>query len=201
MPAAPRHELAGRHRAAAGSVVYDDASGVPRVRVWQEAAVNHVDLALIIMVGGAMMLGFYHGLVRQLAGIIGVIVAVILAGRYGGDVGVALTSVIDDAALTSIAGYVIVFLAVSSLVSLLASVLHRMVNLLFFGWLDQAGGALIGALQGCLIGAALYHFVYAFADAGTRDLLASSRVAALVVAPFSGIIEPLVPAILRLPAA
>jgi len=161
---------------------------------------TYVDLALIVVVGGAATLGFYHGLVRQLAGIIGVIVAVILAGRYGGEVGVALTAVVDDAALTSIAGYVIVFLAVSSLVSLLASVLHRVVNLLFFGWLDQAGGALIGALQGCLFCTALFHFVYAFSDAGVRDLLAGSRLAALIVAPFSGMIEPLIPLVLRMPA-
>ena len=143
--------------------------------------INSYDLFLLIMLVSFTILGLYWGLIRQVLAVAGVVVGVILAGRFGPEVAGWLSSFIGNPQLTGGLGFLIVMLTVSSLASLLATLLHFAAGLLFLGWLDHILGAVLGLLQAILAGAALTIAFVAFPVPFWSDWLIGSRVAGIVV--------------------
>src|SRR5512147_2496735 len=101
---------------------------------------NSVDIAIIVVVLLFGALGIYWGFIRQVLALAGLVAGVIFAGRYGASVADALSSFVSNDALARLLGFVLVVIGVSAAVSLLASLLHRFVGLLFLGWLDHLAG-------------------------------------------------------------
>ncbi|MCU0490845.1 MAG: CvpA family protein [Chloroflexaceae bacterium] len=116
---------------------------------------NTFDLAALIIVVVSTALGLYWGVIRQILSVLGLLVGIAVAGRYGGEVALWLTSFITSEAFAGVLGFFIVLIFVSVLASLVASLLRIFVGLLFLGWLDQALGAVLGLIQGVLICAIL----------------------------------------------
>ncbi|MEF3273202.1 MAG: CvpA family protein [Chloroflexus sp.] len=111
---------------------------------------TNVDFVIVGVLGLFVILGFYWGLIRQVLAVVGLVVGLMLAGQYGTDVAVWLGSFIPEPNLAQTLGFVAVLLLVSSTASLLASLLHMLAGLMFFGWLDHLFGAILGLLQGVL---------------------------------------------------
>jgi membrane protein required for colicin V production len=116
---------------------------------------NGLDIILLIGAGVFVALGVYWGLIRQVLAILGLVVGVAMAGRYGPDVAAWLSSFISDPNLAGIVGFAVVLLLVSAIASLIASLLRIFVGLLFMGWADHLLGGLLGLIQAVLAGAAL----------------------------------------------
>lgn len=116
---------------------------------------NELDYAILI--GGALftLLGIYWGLIRQVLSLVGLLVGIALAGRYGPEVATWLSSFIADPTVAGAIGFVAVLLFVSALASLAASWLRLFAGLLFLGWLDHLLGGLLGLLQAVLAAAAI----------------------------------------------
>ncbi len=113
------------------------------------------DLFLILIGVFFTLMGCYWGLLRQVIALVGLLVAVIVAGRFGGVVGGWLSSFIADQSLVMMLGFSLVLIGVSAAASLVASLLRLFVGLLFLGWLDVVLGGLSGLLQAALACAAL----------------------------------------------
>lgn len=138
---------------------------------------NNLDIALLIMAGLFTLLGVYWGLIRQVLSIVGLLVGLAMAGRYGPDVGSWLSSFISDPLVTGIIGFVAVLVLVSAVVSLIASALRIFVGLLFLGWLDHLLGGVLGLVQAVIAGAALLIALVAFPAPAWSAAVESSMLA------------------------
>ena len=150
---------------------------------------NSVDIIIIIVLILASALGIYWGIIRQVLAIVGLIAGIVLASRYGIDVAAALSSFIENDMLTRAIGFIIVMLVITSTVSLVATLLHRFVGLLFLGWLDHLAGGLLGLLQAALFCTVVLAALAAFPNQSLLPVLSNSRVAPVLMRMFDPVLQ------------
>jgi membrane protein required for colicin V production len=138
---------------------------------------NTLDYAILIGAGLFFFLGVYWGLIRQVLSIVGLVVGVAAAGRYGPEVAGWLSSFIADPLLAGAIGFLGVLLLVSAGASLIASALRIFAGLLFLGWLDHLLGGVLGLVQAALASAALLVGMVAFPLSAWSDAVATSALA------------------------
>ncbi|NTW00450.1 MAG: CvpA family protein [Oscillochloris sp.] len=155
---------------------------------------NNLDVTLLIGAGLFVALGVYWGLIRQVLAIVGLVVGVAMAGRYGSNIAAWLSSFITDPDLAGIIGFLAVLLMVSATTSLIASVLRIFVGLLFLGWLDHLLGGVLGFIQAILAGTALLIALLAFSSPAWSEAVESSTLAHGVLR-LGGAITVLLPAL------
>ena len=155
---------------------------------------NNLDYAILIGIGLFTGLGFYWGLIRQVLAIVGLVVGVAAAGRYGPDVGIWLSSFVTDPLVAGLLGFLGVFCLVSATASLIASILRFFAGLLFLGLFDHLLGGLLGLLQAVLAAAVLLIALVTF----PLPAWASTVTESLLAAPFlrvGGIFSGMLPEI------
>jgi membrane protein required for colicin V production len=153
---------------------------------------NNLDYIILVIAGGSTVLGVYWGLIRQVLAIVGLLVGVALAGRYGPDVAIWLSSFIEDPTLAGVIGFIAVMLLVSTAASLAASLLRIFAGLLFLGWLDHVLGGVLGLAQALLVIAALLVAMVTF----PLPLWDQALVDSTLSPPFlriSGLLTPMLP--------
>lgn len=138
---------------------------------------NNLDYAILIGAGVFFLLGLYWGLIRQVLSIVGLVVGVAAAGRFGPEVAGWLSSFIADPLLAGAIGFLGVLLLVSAAASLAASALRVFVGLLFLGWLDHLLGGVLGLVQAVLAAAVLLVVMAAFPLGTWSDAVAGSTLA------------------------
>jgi membrane protein required for colicin V production len=150
---------------------------VPPLFLERTDAMNGLDYTILIGAGLFFVLGLYWGLIRQVLSIIGLVVGVAAAGRFGPEVGAWLSSFVADPVLAGAIGFLGVLLLVSALASLAASVLRLFVGLLFLGWLDHLLGGVLGLVQAGLAAAVLVLAMVIFPLESWSDAVATSVLA------------------------
>lgn len=155
---------------------------------------NTLDYILLFGAGLFTLLGIYWGLIRQVLSIVGLVVGVAMAGRYGPSVAEWLSSFLSDGLFARVVGFLAVLLLVSAAASLVASLLRIFAGLLFLGWIDHLLGGLLGLLQAVLAGGAILAVLQAYPQPAWSDAIAASTLADDLV--FVGrIFSPLLPEI------
>ncbi|NOK63198.1 MAG: CvpA family protein [Chloroflexi bacterium AL-W] len=150
---------------------------------------NSIDIAIIIIILSSSTLGIYWGLIRQVLSTAGLIAGIVLASRYGSNVADTLSSFVQNDIITQVLGFLFVMVAVSGLSSLLASLLHRFVGLLFLGWLDHLAGGILGFAQAALACAVLITVGAAVPEQNWLDTLNDSQIAPVLLSAFGGILD------------
>jgi membrane protein required for colicin V production len=147
-----------------------------------------------ILIGGALfiILGIYWGLIRQVLSLVGLVVGVAMAGRYGPDVADWLSSFVADPIFAGAFGFIAVLLLVSAAASLIASLLRIFAGLLFLGWIDHLLGGVLGLLQAALAAAALLLGMATFPLPAWSEALESSALAEPLLR-VGGIFTPILP--------
>lgn len=145
---------------------------------------NIIDYLIIAVLGVSTILGLYWGIIRQVLSLVGLVAGIVLASRYAPGVAEWLSSFVRDSRVAYLLGFVAVLIAVSTLASLLASVLHRFVGLLFLGWADHLLGGILGAIQGALLATVLIAVLAANANEAVATALRASQYAARLLGPF-----------------
>jgi membrane protein required for colicin V production len=150
---------------------------------------NGIDLVIVVLLIVCTALGAYWGLIRQVIAVVGLATALVLARRYGPEAGDALASFIASAALAQLVGFAFVFMAISALASLLASLIQRFAGLLLLSPLDRLGGAALGLLIGGVTLAALLASAAALPDPAWTKALGGSSLATGIVHAFSFVLS------------
>jgi len=122
--------------------------------------VNWLDIVIIVTMGIAAFMGYRTGVIKGFLSIIGIIVGVVLAGKFGDTVGDKMTF-IDNPDGATIAGYAVVFGAVFIGALIAVSVLRKLLDFILLGWVDNLGGAALG------VGASAIVWTGAIAAAGS----------------------------------
>ncbi len=109
---------------------------------------------MLIVLGAALVLGLYRGIIAQLASLGGVIIGIIAARLFSDDMGSLLMTWQPDTftspTWSNIAGGIIVYLIVYFCIGLFASFLRRITDTLMAGWTDHLLGGVLGVFK-CMI--------------------------------------------------
>lgn len=108
-----------------------------------------LDLVILIFTALLLVKGIWKGLVKELAGIIAVVLAVFFSFRFHKDTAGYLVSFIDEK-YTTVAAYLALFLAVYLVVMLFGNLLDRVLKSVFLGGINRILGGVFGLLKSVL---------------------------------------------------
>ena len=154
-----------------------------------------IDIILLIILLGFFIYGWQSGLIKTIGGVLGIVVGIIVAGKYYYLVADWLMPILEDKDnLARILGYLIVFVAVNVVMMVLVSVLTTVFKFVpFLTTLNRLAGAVLGLLGGTLAIGFLLIMIdkFPFAEFFTRYLEGSQIVP--VIADVAGLLMPLLP--------
>ena len=109
---------------------------------------NWLDIVILVVIVIFAFTGIKNGLISTLLNLVGLIVGVVLAGRFH--------TFLGDSTAAQIIAFVIVLVVVLLVFMLVARILKRILHLVMMGWLDKLLGAVVGiAFGGIICGAIL----------------------------------------------
>lgn len=139
---------------------------------------NAVDISIIVVSLIAAVSGLRQGLVKTVLTIAGLVVGVMMAGRYYERLAALISP--SGADWVKILAYVIVVGVVSLVGSLAGLVVSRIVGAFLLGWLDRLLGALLGLAIGGLFSAAILIVISMYIP-GARGAIFQSKLAPIVM--------------------
>ena len=109
-----------------------------------------LDIVLLVVIANPTLLGFRAGIIKAVLSLAGVIVGVILAGRYYVLLSEQLTF-ITHAGAAKIVGFAIILIVVMIIAGVAASLLKWAASVVLLGWVNRLGGALFGLVLGAIL--------------------------------------------------
>ena len=114
-------------------------------------ASNWLDPVLYGLIVLSVLFGIRRGLLRSIAGVLGLVLAALFAGRVAALVEPTLDHAgIKHPSAPAAVVFVIAFIAIVVAVEFAAGILRFVQRVLFLGWIDRLGGALFGLIRGIL---------------------------------------------------
>jgi membrane protein required for colicin V production len=142
---------------------------------------NWLDIVIIIVLAIQTFTGLSQGLIKALLGLVGLIVGIILAGRFYENLGSSLFSFISNPDVANAAAFIAILIVVWAVFSIVATILTKVVSAVFLGWVNRLGGAVFGFIMGAFfVGAALTVWAKFFGN----DSLADSLLATFLLDKF-----------------
>ena len=108
-----------------------------------------LDLVILIFTAFLLIKGVWKGFVKEVAGIIAVVLAVFISFRFHKDTAGYLVSFIDEKYVT-VTAYLILFLAVYLAVMLFGNLLDKVLKSVFLGGVNRILGGVFGLLKSVL---------------------------------------------------
>ena len=136
---------------------------------------NWLDIVILILIAVPTVTGLKIGIIKALFTVVGMIVGVVLAGRFSEQLGGVLTF-ISDPGWARIAAFAIILIVVMIIASVLAAVIKWVISAVLLGWVNRLGGAVLGFIMGAVFCGALLSIWVKFIGAGeTIDSSAMAR--------------------------
>ena len=142
---------------------------------------NWLDIVIIVNIAIPTLIGLRIGIIKTVLSLAGVIVGVILAGRYYVVLSEQLTFIPQEN-LAKIAAFAIILIGVMIITGVLASVLKWIASVVLLGWVNRLGGAIFGFVLGAIFCSALLAIWAKFL--GIEGPIASSGLATLLLDQF-----------------
>lgn len=134
---------------------------------------NAFDIAVIVIVSFCLIRGGFKGLIGEVSGTIGVV-----AGFYGAYTYYPLVTPyaekwIENPAVRSLTAFFVLFCVILIIVSLFSVLIHKLLKLVFLGWVDRVVGLVFGTAKGILIVSVLFIMITTFLPKNTTILAGS----------------------------
>jgi len=113
-----------------------------------------LDIVIIVVVVIATLWGLRIGIIKAVLSLAGLIVGVILAGRYYVPLSEQL-AFIPQASIAKIAAFAIILIGIMVIAGVLARFLKWTASILLLGWVNRLGGAVFGFVLGTILCSAL----------------------------------------------
>ena len=115
---------------------------------------NWLDIVIIVAIVISTFLGFRAGIIKAVLVLAGIIIGVILAGRYYVPFSEQL-SFISQANVARIVAFAIILIGVMVIAAVLARLLKWAASVVMLGWVNRLGGAIFGLVLGAIFCSAL----------------------------------------------
>ncbi len=113
---------------------------------------NYLDIIILSVVIFFFIKGLFRGFFQEVFGLVGIVVALILATKYMSDLAAWLDNWVSiPPAFTTLLGFLLIFFCIIFLSHLTAHLLQRIFKYSFLGWLEKIGGGVVGFLKGATI--------------------------------------------------
>ncbi len=118
---------------------------------------NFFDILTLVALVWAIISGWRSGFVSQLLGLVGIILGIVLSLRYGAAVG----GMFDiDARFSVVAGFLITFVAVLVVATILSRLLAKVLSFIGLGWVNTLLGIVLSIVKGLVVLSMLYAAIY-----------------------------------------
>ena len=128
-----------------------------------------LDIVILVPIVIAAFVGLKTGLIKALLSLVGVVVGVILAGRFYAPLSEQLTFISSEGAAKVVA-FAIILIGVMVISLVLANLIKWAVSMMMLGWVNRLGGAVFGVLMGAITCGALLAAWVKFFGAGETIL-------------------------------
>ncbi len=124
--------------------------------------VNLLDLAMVGLLLFFTGRGLMRGLVQEVAGLVGIILAFALASQFQARVQPTVTRFFGNSEWSAVIAYVLVFAAVLAVVALAAALLRKFMAVTFTSWIDRILGSVVGAAKGLIVTTVIFYLLLRF---------------------------------------
>jgi len=142
---------------------------------------NWLDIVIIVLLAITTLIGLRIGIIKAVLSLAGVIIGVILAGRFYVALSEQLTFIPQEN-LAKIAAFAIILVIVMLVAGILASVLKWLASIVMLGWVNRLGGAVFGLVLGAIFCSTLLAIWAKFL--GAEGPIAESGLATLLLDRF-----------------
>ncbi len=142
---------------------------------------NWLDIIVLLMLLIPIFIGWRRGLVGTVVPLVGLVVAIILAGRFYDSVAGWFSTWLDSPAQANLLGFAIIFVIVLAAAMVVAAISREFLSLLLLGWVDRIGGLAFGLLIGGLVTGALLTMVTKFFGSAVENTVTDSALAGFLL--------------------
>jgi membrane protein required for colicin V production len=139
---------------------------------------NWLDIVVIVAVTVPTVIGLRIGMIKAALSLAGLVVGVILAGRYYLPLSQKL-SFISPASVAEIAAFIIILIGIMIIAAVLARLLKWTASVIMLGWVNHLGGAVFGFVLGAILCGALLAIWVKFL--GVTEAITDSNLASILV--------------------
>jgi len=140
-----------------------------------------LDIVIMAVVGISAFIGVRKGIIKVSLTLVGLVVGVILAGRYYAPFSQWL-SFIPWAGLAKVAAFAIIFIGVMVLATVLARLLKQAASAIMLGWVNHLVGGILGFVVGAMFCGAFLAMWVKFL--GVTGAIAESNLAPILLDRF-----------------
>ena len=127
---------------------------------------NWLDIVIVVMLVVPALIGLKTGVIKILLTVAGVIVGVVLAGRFSTPLGERLTF-ISDPGIAKVVAFALILVVVMILAAVAAIMLKKIISALLLGWVNWLAGAVFGLFLGFVLMGAILTMWVKFLGAGS----------------------------------
>lgn len=142
---------------------------------------NWLDIVIMVGIGVAAFVGVRKGIIKMVLTLAGLVVGIVLAGRYYGPFSQQL-SFITQASLAKVAAFAIIFIGVMIIATVLARLLKWAASAIMLGWVNRLGGGILGFVVGAMFCGAFLAMLVKFL--GMTGAIAQSTIAPILLDQF-----------------
>ena len=142
---------------------------------------NGLDIGIIVIIAISAIIGLKTGIIKAVLSLAGVVIGVILAGRYSASLAGQLTFITSEE-IAKIVAFAIILIGVMIAAVVLASVLKWVASAMMLGWVNRLGGAIFGFVLGAIFCGALLAIWVKWL--GINNTIADSMMASLLLGKF-----------------
>jgi membrane protein required for colicin V production len=122
-----------------------------RQRDWSEQAMHWVDLLIIGILAWFTFRAYSNGLIREVVGLLSLIVGVIVAGAFYRELSADTDFLLENERLRNLASFAALFAGIWILGFIAANVLRRVASLFLLGPFDKLGGGAFGFVKALIL--------------------------------------------------
>jgi membrane protein required for colicin V production len=115
---------------------------------------NWLDIVIVVVLAVATFYGLRTGLIKAVLSLAGLIIGVVLAGRYYTALAGRLTFISQESIAQAVA-FGVILIVVMVIAAVLAGLLKWATSLVMLGWVNRLGGAVFGLIMGGILCGAL----------------------------------------------
>ncbi len=146
---------------------------------------NWLDIVILVVAAIATFLGLRIGIIKAALSLAGLIVGVILAGRYCVPLAEQL-AFIPQADVAKVVAFAIILIGVMVIASVLAKLFKWAASAVMLGWVNRLGGAAFGLVLGALLCGALLATWARFL--GVAEIISDSNLAVILLDRFPAVL-------------
>lgn len=146
---------------------------------------NWIDIVILVILAVSTFTGLRRGIIKSALSLAGLIVGVVLAGRFYATLAEWLTFMPQDGVAQAVS-FITILVVVMIIAAVLASLLKWVASAVMLGWANHLGGAVFGLILGAISAGALLTLWVNFL--GAPDIIIESGIASILLDRFPAVL-------------